>query len=471
MSGIFGTFNVANKGLQASQTALHTTSHNISNANTEGYSRQRVDLKADLSYTLGGVGQLGSGVKMAGVSRLVDDYVSKQIRQETGALEKFSAKSETLDQLEIIYNEPSDTSLNFNLGEMFDAWSELSKNPELQTSKTIVVEKSKTMVDTLNHIANQMESLKSDTENLIGQNVRDFNLIIGQLDTLNKQIFNISVKDKVPNDLLDQRDLLLKDLSGITDFEADFSDKYGRVGISVNKTDVLTSGGLQNTLELGIDGKVTLKDSSNNEVGDLSPKSGQIAGYQDALLEIDKQMSDLDKFASTMAEAINKAHGVADIDGDGTTEDNPIFTGSSDGDITAKNIKVSNAIQKNNNLIQAGQEQGGPEGDGSRALAVANVRNQKLDFNSDGSPDNTIEGEFNGFVTKVGISKQHADNTVSNQEVLLDQLVLRRESTSGVSIDEEVTNILKFQSAFEANARVITALSEMLDVLINRMAV
>lgn len=487
MSGIFNTLNVANKGLQSSQTALHTTSHNISNANTDGYSRQRVDLKADLAYTLGGVGQIGTGVRMVGVSRVVDEYVTNQIRGENGTLKKYSTRSEVMAQLEIIYNEPSDTGLNFNLGEMFDAWTELSKNPELLTAKSIVVEKSKTMADTLNHIANQMESLKSETGNLIGRNVMDFNSIIDKIDSLNKQIFNISVKGQVPNDLLDQRDLLLKDLSGIVDFKAEYNDKYGRVSISVNagepaaRTEILSfDGKTKRSLQSDQDGRVMIKDSDGSDVGNLAAKTGQISGYQDSLEVINKQISDIDNFARTMARAINEAHRAGDgtpqtdfftLNGDSTpaldmTDEDAVK--SYYDSITALNFKVNKDILADNSMVNAGTGTNPPDGDGTRAQAIANVRNTKFDFTGDDKPDNTIEGAYNNLITNVGISKQQADHMVANQEVLLDQLVLRRESTSGVSIDEEVTNILKFQSAFEANARVLNALAEMLDVLINR---
>lgn len=474
MSGIFSTLNIANKGLQASQTSLHTTSHNISNANTEGYSRQRVDLKADLAYTLGGVGQIGTGVKIAGVSRVVDEYVTNQIRGENGTFKKYSTKSEVMAQLEIIYNEPSDTGLNFNLGEMFDAWTELSKNPELLTAKSIVVEKSKTMADTLNHIANQMESLKGETGNQIGRNVTDFNSLVGQLDTLNKQIFNIYVKGDVPNDLLDQRDLLLKDLSNISDFSVDYNDKYGRVSISVDagepatRTEILSSDGkTKRTLEANFDGNVLIKNSDGSDLGNLVSSKGNISGYQDALTMINKQIGEIDNFARTMAKAINTAH----KDGVGTPGTDFFLAGGTDpnmDNITASNIKVNLAIQADNSKVNAGTGSSPADGDGTRAGAIANVRNMKMDFTGDNKGDNTIEGAYNNLITNVGISKQQADNMVANQEVLMDQLVLRRESTSGVSIDEEVTNILKFQTAFEANARVINALSEMLDVLINR---
>lgn len=480
MSGLFSTLNVANKGMQASQTALHTTGHNISNANTEGYSRQRVDLKASLAFTLGGVGQLGTGVKMNGIVRLVDDYVTKQIREENGTFSKFSAKSDVLEQLEIVYNEPSDTSLNFNLGEMFDAWTELSKNPEMLTSKSIVVEKSKTMADTLNHIATQLEGIKSDTTDLIGMNKDKFNSIVGSLDALNKQIYNISIKGQVPNDLLDQRDVMLKDLSSITEFTAT-PDKYGRVEIKVEAGTPATD-----TTVLSFDGKTKLEmTADDNGVVTLggtafSPEKGEIAGYQEALVEIDEQIAELNNFAVTMANAINLVHktgmeGPPDLRND--------FFRLDDGSaITAANIKVNKVLEGDgNSLVNAGATSTSAEGDGSRALAMSRVRNAKVGTGFGFDPatmeltnapnGNTIESTYNSIITNVGISKQQSDNMVANQEVLLDQLVLRRESTSGVNIDEEVSNVIKFQKSFEANARVIQVLSEMLDTLINRTGV
>lgn len=469
MSGLFSTLYVANKGMRSTQTSLHTSLHNITNAETDGFSRQRVNLQADLAFTLGGVGQLGSGVKMSGIIRLVDDYVTRQIRQEGGTLSRFSAKSEVIDQLEKIYNDPSETSLNFNLGEMFEAWNDLSKYPEMLTQKSIVVEKSKTMADTLNHISEQMKTLRSDTESLIGKNVDQFNAIVDKLDVLNKQIFSISVKGQVPNDLMDQRDLLLKDLSNITDIQVK-EDNFGRVQVKVS-TGVNSSGKSQFSAEDSTDGMVLsykgdikpgLEAGSNGDV-DISGTSfkvisgkGEFSGYQDSLKDIDEQIAAMDDFARTMAEAINNAHkdGIADgID----------FFVYTDG-----KLEVNQAIRDDNSLVVAGATKDAPEGDGSRALAISRLRNNKQPF---AAGENTIENHYRNMVTKVGISKQHADNTVANQEVLLDQLILRRESTSGVNIDEEVSDVIRLQKSFEANARVIQTITEMLDVLINRTGV
>ncbi|MDR7869616.1 MAG: flagellar hook-associated protein FlgK [Tissierellaceae bacterium] len=526
MSGLFSTLNTANKGLFAQQTALHTTSHNIANANTKGYTRQRVEMKADFAYNLGGVGQLGTGVKMDSIVRLVDDYVTKQIRNEMGTLERYTAKSEVIDQLEVIFNEPSTTGLNFYLGEMFDSWQELSKNPESLTSKTVVVEKSKALADTINHMADQLQSLKDETIGQIEKNAMDFNSIVEKLESLNQQILNISITGQVPNDLLDQRDLMLQDLGNIADFKTDF-DKYGRVSIKNGEIDLL--GDNQDLYELSVvkdivdnkDGtfnisisrggnslepsvEFTVNDIDDYEVGqviftksevepltiddikttneialDNGITSGKIKGNTEALEDISDSLKNLNQFANTMAKAVNAVH---------TGDDSIIHPGDNDVvnffKFEGDKLKVNEEFKDHPDKVLAGKDYNSPEGDGSRALAIARLRNTKLDFNgatltydsATMSIDNfaggtTIEGAYGNIVTNIGISKEHSDNKIANQEVLVGQLEIRRESTSGVSIDEEVSNVIKFQKAYEANARVISVLAEMLDVLINRTGV
>ncbi|OLS01539.1 flagellar hook-associated protein FlgK [Tissierella creatinophila] len=481
MSGIFSSMNTATKGLMAQQTALHTTGHNIANINTEGFSRQRVDMKADRAYNYGGIGQLGTGVRMESIVRMVDNHVSKQIRAENSTLSRFAEKSEVINQLEVIFNEPSDTGLNFNIGEMFDAFQELSKNPENLNSKTLVVEKLKTLTDTLNHMAGQIESLESETHASIDKNILDFNSKVDGLNTLNKQIFNVSIKGQIPNDLLDQRDLMLKDLTAIADVSIDF-DKYGRVGIEMGGNKILTQEGEQNELKYDKYDKdnpnktreVKLVNSKDNSEATITVTNGSLLGNMDALRDIDNSKKNLDKMASTMAQAINRVHGQLEVkDQNGNlVEAGFIFTvkeGKNPED-AAMNIEINKALVSDNSLLQSGKN--GNEGDGSLALELAGLRNKKL--GEDGKEDqsgNTIGGSYRDIVIKIGISKQHSDNMVENQEALTQQLENRRESVSGVSINDEITNVIKFQKAYEANAKVLSALTEMLDVLINRTGV
>lgn len=446
MAGIFNTLNTANKGMNAQQTALHTTAHNISNANTEGYSRQRVELKADLAYTYGGVGQLGTGVKMDSVIRLVDEFTGKQIRQETATLSQFGTKSEMLEQLETIFNEPSDTGLNFNIGEMFKSYQELAKNPESLSSRTIVIEKSKTFADTLNQIQSQIDSLIGETDYQIDKQILDFNSIIDNLDTLNRQIFNISVKGHTPNDLLDQRDKLLMEMSSITDFKVEI-DKYNRVSVIVGGEAALNHEGKP----LNADG-----DPITLDLRILSTK-GAIKGYLDSKEVLVDQLKEMKDYGAAVAAAFNKAHT------DGVTDDPIAIFISDEG-----RLSVNPDLIEDNSKLLAGENAASPAGDGSRAAAIAAIRNTPIDF---GGESTTLENKYNSMITRVGISKEHADNMVKNQEALVGQLEMRKESTTGVSIDEEVSNLVKYQKAFEANARVMAVLTEMLDVLINRTGV
>ena len=176
-----------------------------------------------------------------------------------------------------------------------------------------------------------------------------------------------------------------------------------------------------------------------------------------------------DEMAGSMAKAINRVHQEG---GSGNLE---IFT-FKDDDIRAKNIGVNKAIEDQPDKLKAGKAKEGETdihpGNGELALELAQIKNKKLGEDGQENPSgNTINGSYIDMVVKVGISKQHSDKMVENQDALTGQLENRRESVSGVSINDEIANVIKFQKAYEANAKVLSVLTEMLDVLINRTGV
>lgn len=477
MSGLFGTLNNATKGLLVQQSALQTTSHNISNANTEGYSRQKVTMVADNPYTLGGIGQLGTGVRIASIDRIVDPYVNNQLRNENSSLEMYSQKSDVLGQLEGIFNEPSTTGLNNNLSKVFASWTYLGSNPELATAKTMVAQNSETFTDTLHHMSNQIDNLHKGTVQDIEKNVLDFNSKVTQLDSLNKQIFNMTSQGQAPNDLLDQQDKILSELSGIAGVEATY-DKFNRVSVSVGGQPVLTEDKINN---LTVDTAATTAGQLKVNDTTIEIKSGTIKGSQEALVEIDVKKQDLNELAYTFATAVNKVHS----DG-GKGTDFFDLSETVDGNYAAS-IQVNKEILNDVSKINAGKNiETVVGGDGTRAQAIASLQNTKLGYPVDPSgieydPDtmtiknqvggSTVAGAYNDSVTQMGIVKQQSDNMVDSQGSLVSLLEARRDSVSGVSINEEVTNTITYQSAFEANSRIISVVSEMLDTLINRTGV
>ncbi len=461
--------------MTAAQTALQTTSHNVSNMNTPGYSRQRVNLQADNPYNYTGVGQLGTGVKMSGVVRVVDDYVTKQIQDETSSYSRHATKSDTLSQLEMIFDEPSETGLSAGFSRVYAAWNYLGSSPELATAKTMVSQESQTLTDTIKQMANQIEGLEGDTLYSIEKDVLDFNEKVGQLSTLNKQIFNVVIKGQTPNDLLDQRDRLTTELASIAGVSIDY-DKFQGVKLTLDGNAVLDgdtiqklavqSGGAKGELELqGADGSVK----------DIAIENGSIKGSQEALEVINDKKVELNQLAYSFATAINTVHG------------KEFFTVSQTD--AAKNITVNAAIKADTSLINAGKYWDNPEagdGDGSRATAISALASTKLnyfqvDFSAEYDPGTmkfkpqtsgtTTNGAYNDMVTSMGIIKQQADNIAASQSEVLGFLEDRRSSISGVNMNEEVVDMMKFQSAFQANARIISIIDEMLDTLINRTGV
>lgn len=479
MSGLFGSLNNATQSLGVQQSALQTTGHNIANSNTVGYSRQRVSMVASNPYTLGGIGQLGTGVRIASIDRIVDPYVNKQLQSGNSTLETYKQKADVLGQLESIYNEPSDTGLNNSLNEVYASWTQLGSNPETLTSKTMVAQTSKTFTDTLHHMSNQMDNLKEGTVKDIEKNVLDFNTKLEQLNTLNKQIFNVAIKNQTPNDLLDQQDRLVSELSGIAGVEVSY-DQYNRVNVSMGENDLLKEGKI-NTIATTDDGTGSIViNGSDGKTIPIEINSGNIKGSQEALEVIDERVEELDQLAFTFATAVNTIHS-------NNGKGKPFFEISADSKGAAKAINVDADILKDVSTINAGKDiTQVVGGDGTRAQAIASLKDTKLDFTNNGATieydensmgivdskkGSSVSGAYNNIITKTGILIQQAVNMEASQDSVVGLLQARKESISGVSINEEVTDTIKYQSAFQANSRVITVISEMLDTLINRTGV
>ncbi|MGX7195949.1 flagellar hook-associated protein FlgK [Enterococcus olivae] len=483
MTGLFGSLGTATRGMNTNQTGLQTSGHNIANTNTDGYSRQRVHMQAETPYRMAGVGMIGMGVKATSVDRIVDSFIRGQIQGAYSQYRMFEQKSDALGQLENFLNEPSETGVINQLSVLYDSWSKLGSNPELATSKTLVIENSNTFTDMVRQMAGQMQQLKNEVVSNIEKGALDFNQKVEQLAILNDQIFAIASNGSSPNDLLDTRDSLLKDLSGLADISAEF-DKFGRVSslriggdsgtevlnvkTGTKAVSVVTGDG---QISLGGDaqnkktadttglplGTIVIAEANGNDAtitSEVIVSGGEIGGFKAAAKEIDDSLNSLDDFVKKFADAINEVYQQDDPNAE------PFFV---EGD-TAGTIKVNEYFQEDPSRLQAGKS--GDDGDGSLAREIGKLFSKK-----DVDDNMTFAERFNNIVTKNGISKQQADNTAASQLTLLNQLEYKNESVSGVNLNEEVSDVIRFSQAFQANARVIQTISEMLDTLINRTGV
>jgi len=527
MAGIFRTFSTARQGMLAQQNAVNTASHNIANANTEGFSRQSVNLVTTQPYTYAGIGQFGTGVEVESITRTRDEFLDGQIRLENAMEGRYKAEGSALEQVETIFLEPSETGLNSALDDFWNAWQELSKTPESSSAKTIVAHKASTLTETANHMDGQLETLKADLTSLQATNVKDANVLLSQINDTNDQIARIKLKGIEPNDLMDRRDLLVDQLSSIVDIKTNIKEngsmeirnretgkilldsnpqKDAEVEMSVIKTAAYDDAAGEWTLNIVLKGDSTesLKtltlgggpdefsmgdiiltdpgmDWENGPVliEKLSPEEGGLSGNSNSIEKIEEYQNRLDLLMKGIGQGVNTIHGE-------TGQDFFAISGT-DVEFTAGNIMVNENIMDDVNLIQAGQALDGPAGDGRRALAIAELRNGRFDIDDMDSeiggyisgemtiPSNDEGSTFGGFyenlIAVIGIDSQDSIRGQENQEALLLQLNQRKDSISGVSIDEEVANLIQYQTAYQANARVMETLSIMLDTLINEIGV
>jgi flagellar hook-associated protein 1 FlgK len=427
--------------LIAQQRMLDTTGHNIANASTVGYSRQEALLSASLAQQIQASGagnmtgaHLGSGVDVQGFRRVRDQFLDAQYRAQNSNLSDWKARTEGLDSAELSLNEPSDTGINAQLTKFWSAWSDVSKSPDDQSAKQALVQQAGALADSIHSVRSQMVAAQDAANGQYTQIAGpggDVEKIAAELAGLNKTISSFVTNGDSPNDLLDRRDLLIDQLA-----------QYGQVSV-----DQLAGG---STNVAFVDGTTGIKypivsdqtaDWAGPPAGGWSP-GGQMGG----LLAIGKPggtidgyLNSIDSFADSLASAVNSAYG-------GT-----FFTAGVPAGAT---IAVSAPIQAAPASIVSGS---GAAGANERALAVSQLK---------GNP--AIDGVYKAFVAKVGGDLNEAARMQANAQVLTDSVEDRRQSVAGVSMDEEMSNLVRFQRAYQASARAMSTMDEMLDVLINR---
>ncbi len=474
MTSTFFGLNTALTGLQAQQMALNVTAHNVANANTDGYSRQEVDMTATYPYTVPtanrgvGAGQIGTGVEVENISRVRDQFLDSQIRSQLSAQGSWQTTQDYLGQLESVFNEPSDSGLSTLFGTMWNAWQDLSVSPDSTSAKAAVVQAGTGLADELNRDASQLSTLRDQAGQEAGLNVSDVNSDLQQIADLNNQIQKVQLVGDQPNDLMDKRDLLLDKLATTLPISYQ-QDAQGQLTITLGSKSggpTLVSGSSYGSLQsaTNADGTlaVTMTDSSGTSAGDVT--SSLTSGTLGGLIDVHDQVLNpsysgslawrLNQLASTLITQVNKVY-----DPSGATK---FFDGTD-----ASNISVDGSLVNDPTTVRSGSS--GAAGDGSVALAIANLQTTVVDCNGDGQPDSTIGDWYNQLVTKLGSDSQQAQQMTTNQKALVNQLTTSRQSNSGVSLDEEATNMVKYQRAYEASARVMTAMDQMLETLINSM--
>lgn len=468
-SSFFG-LEIAKKALFAQQQSLNITGHNIANANTEGYSRQTgVQAATYLNYDSGfgnptWAGLMGSGVKVEDIRRMRDVFVDHDFRMENRALGEWEARRDALKKIELIFNEPSDNGIRSVFDSFWAAWQELSKTPESLETRAIVYQQGLTLADTINHIYRQFNDMLKQANFTLETKVQDINSIARQIADLNNRIMKVEVTGNNANDLRDKRDLLVDRLSKIVNIVVD-EDRYGMYTIAVQGA-ALVSGTSYSEMAFDADDPdclVTWKDTGRT----VGASSGELKGLLAVRDEIIPFYIDrLKTLSDNLAAEVNGLHRTGYGLRDETTGTDPTgldFFQTVTGSATEL-IKVNTDLEDETKIAAASD----PDlpGDGSNALAIALLKDKVVTALS-----STMDDFTKTMISTLGVDAQEAVRMVDNQNLLISQISHQRASVSGVSLDEEMANMVKFQHAYNAAARMVTAIDEMLDVIVSRMGV
>lgn len=663
VSTFFG-LETARRAINTQQSALLVTGHNISNTNTPGYTRQRINFATTNPYPSPGIdqpriaGQLGTGVTASSVQRIRDSFTDMQYRTETSKLGYWSAKADMLSQMENVMNEPSDTGLATTMDEFWNSLQDLATQPQNDGARRVVRERAITLTNTFNYLSNSLQAIQKDFRNEIETTQDTANLLLKQINDINKQIGQVEPNGYLPNDLYDERDRLLDELSTIVNIKVEYkpagglssslSEGFADVYLATPEGDILKdANGKQIKLVDSMTRKATgihiqfenrdksdspvtnIKffelddskdgfagvaniaeaDATNNTSYELSnfgsfntngllkgyiegygyTEGGKIADGGKLKGKYNDMLADLDQMAYTFASHFNTVHKsgwslneikngteedinffafTSEIDPDnpkgaaaslkvddkilddiqniaaaaegnviagimervngevtsGTTG-NPFYSGMyspTEADWpTSGEVKLSvqyDEVNKNWNYefsangavltngtgtfttspvelfgikidvsqVKFADENGNGKwtlsfnaegkkatdesfvGDGSNALALANVKDAIIDF---GGNLTNVQSFYQGMIGELGVAASESYRMMNTSGTLQASVEERRQSISAVSIDEEMANMIQFQHAYNAAARNITVIDEMLDKIINGMGV
>lgn len=478
--------NIGASGLAAAKKSLQTTGHNISNVNTEGYSRQRVTQHTNAPVFKGGIMQ-GTGVRVTGVRRIHDQYLERRILSNNTEKNYYENLHDQLSQVENVFNEMEADGLTFVLNKFFNSFRELANQPENDVIRSVVRDNAVLVTKDFQRVHQTLDNLSHDIDLNIEQEVNGINSLMSTITYLNKKIANLEAIQDETGDFRDQRDLAVKKLAKSFKIST-YTEDDGSFVVSAEGVGTLISGG--HYQELGA--RATSKeDNSSKKDGSYevffvsrptnditsSFKGGRIASFLRARnQDIEGLKKKINTLAFNMANFVNAIHrrGYTNnkaIDNTQAKSQNGQIIGQQTGvnlfkvptsiENAAEALELSDAVKKDPNNIATALEAGKPA-DNRIALAIAKLQHERVMENG----ASTMEEFYLKSVGKIGIEVGKAQFDRKQAEAMLTQSETLRERISGVSIDEEAANLVKFQQAFDASAKVMQTANDMFDTVL-----
>ncbi len=461
---MFSSLSIGASALYAAQRAVEVAAHNVANATNESYTRQRVTVQAS-TPTYGTAGSVGSGdrgtgVTIVGLSRMRDRLADVSFRSEAGNAGASSARAETLSRAESILGTYGDGAPEA-LSAFLSSWDQLSTAPDDSAARSSVLAAGSHLADALTGAASKLDAVSNEVGLRVSDDVTELNGLLSSVAKLNGSIVKAQTEQREPNDLLDQRDAALDRIATLTGARID-AQRDGSVTLTTASGTRLVEGQTA----------VTLTASSTNPVsvsvaGAPLALAGEIGGYVSAAAtDLPAYRAQLDAVAVQLRDVVNTAHR-AGVGLDGSTGKD-FFTGASAADLAVNPALLASGVAAGTSLTHTDSTgasvPGAAPGDGTGALALVSALRTTRDGNGQ-----SVADRLRAVGSRIGQASADATRNATTANASLTSAKTARSSADGVSVDEEMVDLVKFQHSYEAAARVISIADGMLDKLINSM--
>jgi flagellar hook-associated protein 1 len=468
MAGLFTALNAGRTSLEVNQKSIEIIGNNISNINTEGYSRQSAVLTPYPSMNFGGF-FIGQGVLVSDVRRDHDTFITDQLQEKSIEFGLQNGQANPLAELERIFN-ITDDNLSTEIDSFFDSWQELSANPSGLVERDIVIQRGELLSENFHSITNDLNSVQLNINDAIVSKVDDINSKITEIGELNTRIFNIEIQGQTANSARDRRDVLAKDLASSLGAQT-YYDSKGMMAVQLPGGLPLVQGNATMTIEAVQNGQeldLELKAGGVTRTIGLNNLGGEVFGLVNIRDVVIPGLQDnLDQLAYGITEAVNDVH--RDGAGLDSIKDRNFFTPNvavppaNAWQDAARNMGV--ALTDSSQVAAAAAptilEPLVAKGDNRNALLIANLGEKSL-IGSD-----TFNSYYGKMTATVGIMTNQNTLSLGGSEDAMVQLQNLRDGLSGVSLDEEMISLIQFQRGFESSAKFLSTIDEMMASLMD----
>jgi len=447
--GNFVSLHTSLTALRASQTGLDTASHNVANAHTPGYTRQRLELRANAPHQTT-IGLLGAGVDVAQITRSRDDFLDRRVRGAAADAAHQGTRAELLGRTEAILAEP-DQGVSGELTALWDAFEDLSLEPSEPAGRQQVLAALGSLTSRVRAVDAGWDALAADTADGAAQTVREANDLLARVAKLNADIPVASVRGTAPNDLMDERDLVADKLAALIGATAAVGAD-GTMTVTAGGVD-LVDGVVATPLALGpgpahaVTAGGAAVDPGGRLGGRVAFLTGDLAAHRTAL----------DDLAADLTAELNTRH-AAGFDADGTPG-GALLT--YDPAVGAGSLDVAAAVATDSRKLAAAAATPVAAQDGRNARSLADLRDAAVG-------GTTFDGRVRRLTVALAGDVAALRRSADAAEGLQVAASGARSNVTAVSIDEELVSVVQYQRSLEAASRVMTAVDQALDVLINR---